>query len=150
MHYKGTTGNPKGVELSHENIVANLYGLKSIWKDELLRNRSLAFLPWAHVFGQTAELHSLLAAGSAMGIVSNRSCYTISPLPPSYISPHILLILNHFFREQILESFDLIKPTMMLSVPALFNRVYDGVISKVQDGSPLKQKIFAIALKNSR
>ena len=53
-------------------------------------------------------------------------------------------------REQILESFDLIKPTMMLSVPALFNRVYDGVIKKIQEGSPFKQKIFAAALANSR
>ena len=52
IYTSGTTGNPKGVELSHENICSNLKGLKALWKDSLYCNRSLAFLPWAHVYGQ--------------------------------------------------------------------------------------------------
>jgi len=95
IYTSGTTGNPKGVELSHDNICSNLKGLKILWSGALSNNRSVAFLPWAHVYGQTAELHSFIAVGSAMGIVSN--------------------------REYILESLDLVKPTMLLSVPALFN-----------------------------
>ena len=97
IYTSGTTGKPKGVVLTHENIVSNLKGLKAIWKDELTNHRSLAFLPWAHVYGQTAELHSLIAAGSAMGIVNN--------------------------RDLILEALDMIKPTIIMSVPALFNRL---------------------------
>lgn len=120
IYTSGTTGNPKGVELSQNNIVSNLMALKKIWKGELNKdNVALAFLPWAHVFGQTAELHSAISNGAALGIVPN--------------------------REQILESFQLIKPTVLVSVPALFNRIYDAVNSKISQASPLKQKIFHTA-----
>lgn len=124
IYTSGTTGNPKGVELSHDNVVANLRGLDDLWRDEMATQTSLAFLPWAHVFGQTAELHSMLAIGSAMGIVSN--------------------------REQILESLDLIKPTVILSVPVLFNKVYDGVQKKVGEGSPVAKKLFTMAMAVAR
>lgn len=124
IYTSGTTGNPKGVELTHQNICSNLLGLKDLWAGELSNNRSLAFLPWAHVYGQTAELHSLIACGSSMGIISN--------------------------RDYILESLHLVKPTMILSVPALFNRVYDGVMKTVSEGTILKQILFNKAMKSSR
>ena len=124
IYTSGTTGNPKGVELTHKNICSDLMGLKDVYKDKLDNNISMAFLPWAHVYGQTCELHSLLACGSTMGIVSH--------------------------RDYILEALELIKPTLVISVPALFNRIYDGIMNKVQQGSPLKQKIFHAALACSR
>lgn len=124
IYTSGTTGNPKGVELSHKNIVSNLHGLKNLWIDTLDEQTSLAFLPWAHVYGQTSELHSLFAAGSSLGIVSS--------------------------RELILDSLPLIRPTMICSVPVLFNKVYDGVIKKINEGSPLSKKIFNLAMKISR
>jgi len=125
IYTSGTTGNPKGVELSQNNLVSNLMALKAIWGDELRDdNISLAFLPWAHVFGQTAELHSAILNGASMGIVPN--------------------------REAILESFLLVKPTILVSVPALFNRIYDGVMSKISQASPLKQKLFNVARSAKR
>ena len=48
-------------------------------------------------------------------------------------------------REQILESFQLIKPTVLVSVPALFNRIYDGIITKVSEAPPIRQKLFKLA-----
>jgi len=124
IYTSGTTGNPKGVELSHENVVANLRGLDYLWQKELEQNVSLAFLPWAHVFGQTAELHSLLAIGSALGIVSK--------------------------REEILEAIPLIRPTIIMSVPVLFNKVYDGVMKVMNEGPPLKKKLFMASLGVAR
>ena len=62
---------------------------------------SMAFLPWAHVFGQTVELYGAMATGSSVGIVSD--------------------------REQILEGFGLIQPTMLCVVPMLLNKVCDLV-----------------------
>lgn len=70
------------MELTHGNISANLLGLKHVWKGQLKHHTSLAFLPWAHVFGQTAELNSLIATGSSLGIVSNRY---VSILAISYV-----------------------------------------------------------------
>ena len=84
----------------------------------------MAFVPWRHVYGQTAELHSLIACGSAMGIVSK--------------------------REEIVESIPLIKPTVIMSVPMLFNRVYDGVNKAINEGSDLKKKLFKAAMGVAR
>lgn len=84
----------------------------------------MAFLPWAHVFGQSCELYALMATGSKLGIV------------PS--------------REEILECLPLIKPTIICSVPTLFNKVYAGVMKGVAAQSPLKQKLFHKALSVSR
>jgi long-chain acyl-CoA synthetase len=125
IYTSGTTGNPKGVELSMNNLKSNLDALADLWSHELRNeNVSLAFLPWAHVFGQTAELHSAMRAGSAMAIVAD--------------------------REQILESFQMVKPSILVSVPALFNRIYDSIMSKVGEAPPLRQKIFQAARKAKR
>ena len=124
IYTSGTTGVPKGVELSHNNVVSNLKDLQHQWQDNLLEKKSLAYLPWAHVFGQTCELHCLVGTGSALGIVEK--------------------------REQILECLAMIKPSLLCSVPVLFNRVYDGVLKKISTESPLKQKLFHAALKISR
>tara|TARA_A100001035_G_C27766332_1_gene493895 strand:+ start:28 stop:1464 length:1437 start_codon:yes stop_codon:yes gene_type:complete len=124
IYTSGTTGNPKGVEITHDNVVANCEGLHAVYGTELDNHTSLAFLPWAHVFGQTAELHSLLASGSALGIVGN--------------------------REQILESIPLIRPTIILSVPILFNKVFDGVQKAIGEGSGLKQALFKKAMSVAR
>jgi long-chain acyl-CoA synthetase len=124
IYTSGTTGVPKGVELSHNNVISNLKDLQVRWEDNLQEKTSLAYLPWAHVFGQTCELHCLIGTGSALGIVEK--------------------------RELILESIGMIKPSILCSVPVLFNRVFDGVHKKMNSESPLKQKLFHAALKISR
>ena len=124
IYTSGTTGVPKGVELSHSNVISNLKDLQSNWKETLFEKKSLAYLPWAHVFGQTCELHCLLGTGSSLGIVEK--------------------------RELILDSLAMIKPSILCSVPVLFNRVYDGVLKKMSTESSLKQKLFHAALKISR
>eukprot|EP00605_Chrysophyceae_sp_TOSAG23-4_P001253 GSChrysophyteH1.ASY1.ANO1.1364.1 assembled CDS len=108
IYTSGTTGKPKGVELSHENVVANLQGLDYCWQDRLDHMTSLAFLPWSHVFGQTAELHSLLALGSSLGIVSK--------------------------REEILEALPMIKPSVIMTWLNFKHSIADKVVlSKIRD-----------------
>lgn len=85
---------------------------------------SLAFLPWAHVYGMTTELNAMTSAGCAMAIV-----------------PH---------RDQIVECIDLAKPSVIVSVPVLFNKVFDGVMKNVATQSAIKQKLFHFALANAR
>jgi len=125
IYTSGTTGHPKGVELSHKNICSNVLGLRDLWGENLkLRQKSLAFLPWAHVFGMTCDLHALMASGSSGAIV------------PS--------------REAILECFQLVKPSAMSSVPLLFNKVFDNFHKTVNAESPLKKKIVSAAFKVAR
>lgn len=126
IYTSGTTGNPKGVNLSHRNIISNVHGLITMKPHdmELGDNRSLCFLPWAHVFGLTCELFCFIDQGSSIAIC------------PS--------------REELLECFQIVKPTHLLSVPALFNRIYDGVHNKVSEAPALRQKIFHTAMAIAR
>jgi len=70
IYTSGTTGNPKGVILSHSNlifecsVVTPLLGM-----DQDVR--TLAFLPWAHVFGQVAEVHGIIGCGGSAGLVDD-------------------------------------------------------------------------------
>ena len=119
IYTSGTTGNPKGVILSHGNIVSNLHGVRE--KFEILADdTSLSFLPWAHSFGQTCELHSLLSMGAALGLAES--------------------------VEKLLANLAEVKPTLLFSVPRIFNKLYDAV-QKQLNASGFKRKIFTAGMK---
>lgn len=128
IYTSGTTGKPKGVKLSHHNLVSNIKGIIAIgsYKDgkEVIKGQtSLAFLPWAHIYGQTCDLHSFMAVGSAMAIAQ---------------------------REELLDSIGIVKPTIINSVPVLYNKIYDGVMKKMNEGSPIVKSLFNRAMTVSR
>jgi len=56
VYTSGTTGKPKGVMLTHDNFTSNIYAATSVFP-VLREDRTLSFLPWAHVYGQAIELH---------------------------------------------------------------------------------------------
>ena len=87
-------------------------------------DRSLAFLPWAHSYGQTCELWCAISHGGSMGI-----CRGV-PL--------------------ILEDLALVKPTVLFAVPTLYKKVYDGVQNLIGSSSPTKQKLMRAALDLGR
>jgi len=119
IYTSGTTGNPKGVVLSHLNIASNVTAFQPLF-DIGETDRSLSFLPWAHAFGQVAELHMLISKGSAIACAES--------------------------VDKIVSNLSEIKPTVLISVPRIFNRIYDGVHKKMQDETPLKRKLFQKAL----
>eukprot|EP01040_Poterioochromonas_malhamensis_P003295 gene3295-3513_t len=88
------------------------------------RKVSLAFLPWAHVFGQVNELHTFISTGSSLAIV-----------------PH---------RDQLLECIQIVKPTALFSVPIMLNKIYDGIMKGVKQQSFIKRSIFKLALRVAR
>jgi len=128
VYTSGTTGKPKGVELTHGNLSSNIQSVKNMVDDptQFLRptDRSLAFLPWAHSYGQTCELWAGMAHGGSIGV-----CRGVT---------------------HILEDLSLVQPTILFSVPTLYKRVYDGVHGMIQNSSPLKQKLMNRALELAR
>jgi long-chain acyl-CoA synthetase len=120
IYTSGTTGNPKGVMLTHGNIASNVAAIHQVLKLDA-SDRSLAFLPWAHVFGQTAELHHLFSAGASMAICEG--------------------------PDKILDNLAEIRPTLFFSVPAVFNRLFTAVQQQLASKSGLVRRLVSGALE---
>jgi long-chain acyl-CoA synthetase len=121
IYTSGTTGNPKGVMLSHANITSNLNALSVIFPLEE-DDRSASFLPWAHSFGQTVELHTLIFFGSSTGLTSAKTLMRDMPE---------------------------IHPTILVAVPTVFNKVYDGLQKLMEAEGGIKKKMFDAAVANA-
>lgn len=115
IYTSGTTGQPKGVMLSHVNIARNVSAMHEVFPMSP-EDRSLAFLPWAHVFGQTVELHALLSMGASMAIAEA--------------------------VEKIIDNLSEVKPTLLFSVPRIFNRIYDGLQKRMAGEKAVTRFMF--------
>jgi len=128
IYTSGTTGKPKGVELIHSNTISNVYGVRQMADDvhDFIResDRSLAFLPWAHSYGQTCELWVSMAHGSSSGI-----CRGV---------------------PFILEDLQMVKPTVLFAVPTLHKKIYDGVHNLMESASPIRKRLMQKALALGR
>ncbi len=121
IYTSGTTGKPKGVMLSHANLTSNINTFPDLF-DIGPDDRTASFLPWAHSFGQTVELHFILAAGASAGLTSAKTL--MDDLPD-------------------------IRPTLLVSVPAVYNRIYDGLQKLMAAEGGAKKKIFDLAMANA-
>ena len=121
IYTSGTTGNPKGVILSHGNLCSNINAIHAIFPFEA-SDRSLSFLPWAHSFGQTCELHAMLSMGCSMGI--------------------------NDAVENLVANLAEVQPTILFAVPRIFNRIYDGVNKQMTEKPGFIQSLFRNAVKN--
>ncbi len=119
IYTSGTTGNPKGVVLTHSNLASNVSAIHEIVPLERT-DRSLSFLPWAHSFGQTGELHCLFSLGASMAI-----CESV---------------------DKILDELVEVKPTLLFSVPRIFNRIYTAVQQQMASKPRPVQELVKIAL----
>ena len=114
IYTSGTTGFPKGVMLSHKNIVSNftVFGDAHNCNEH---NRVLSFLPMCHVYERTVNYHF---QHKGMTIYYAESMATI------------------------VDDIKDVKPTIFNSVPRLLERVYDKIISKGKDLKGISSKIF--------
>lgn len=115
IYTSGTTGRPKGVMLSHGNIASEINALREAFPIEP-GELSLSFLPWAHSFGQVVELHYGQASGGS-GALNDR-------------------------LENLAANLVDVKPTILVAVPRVFNKVYEGVVKRISARPKAIQRMF--------
>ncbi len=115
IYTSGTTGNPKGVMLTHANFISNLQACKSLI-DVSDTDVLLSFLPLSHVFERLGGHYVPLFSGAKIAYAE--STFTVA------------------------QNMKDVAPTVMLSVPRLYETMNERILRAVQEGSPIKQKIF--------
>ncbi len=120
VYTSGTTGRSKGVMLSHRNILWDIdSGVKII--DVYPSDRFLSFLPLSHTLERTVGFMLAMVAGSSVAFARS--------IP------------------QLAEDLQTIKPTMLISVPRIFERVYAKIQEKLQQDSSIARGIFNAAVE---
>jgi long-chain acyl-CoA synthetase len=119
IYTSGTTGIPKGVILTHGNFVSNVKALDAV-TDFNVRDTILSFLPLSHVLERMTTF-AFLYKGCSIGYAE--SIETVA--------------------ENLLE----VRPSIMVSVPRLFEKLYAKIMDNVLAGRPLKKKIFFWAVR---
>jgi long-chain acyl-CoA synthetase len=96
IYTSGTTGEPKGVRLTHRNLTSNALG-RIEGRDYGSDARSIAFLPWAHVFGGHVELNVMMAVGGSVAISG---------------------------ADEIMAELPQVKPSVMYAVPRVWIQIF--------------------------
>ena len=118
IYTSGTTGKPKGVMLSHHNIVYNAYASYLVFPVDH-NDCSLSFLPLSHTFERTAG-YWLMIGGATVAYARS-----------------IPLLADDLLN---------IRPTALIAVPRIFERIYNAIHAKMDEASPLKKKLFNLTV----
>ena len=114
IYTSGTTGEPKGVMLTHDNIYSNVVAARAVlpfYGHEV----SLSFLPLSHIFGRMADHYLMFAVGASIAYVES--------------------------IDSLLANFGEVRPTFVLAVPRVYEKVYAGVIEQAHK-SAVNTRIF--------
>jgi long-chain acyl-CoA synthetase len=120
IYTSGTTGRPKGVMLTHDNIVSNVLGSSTRVPFEFGTYTALSFLPVCHIFERM--------------ILYLYQYYSVSV----YFAESI---------EKISDNLKEVKPHVITAVPRLLEKVYDKIIAKGSTVGGVKQKLFFWAVE---
>ncbi len=117
----GTTGVPKGVMITHDNIMSVLEDCVSLLGPLLKPEEEviLSFLPFSHVIGKVESL--------AVQTFGWRQAFAES-------------------LDQLMENIAEVQPTVLFSVPRIFEKVYNRILESIDAGSPINKVLFETAL----
>jgi long-chain acyl-CoA synthetase len=120
IYTSGTTGDPKGVMLTHSNIVSNTVASSKVFEALGPEDVALSFLPLCHIFERMAGHYLMLYKGATIAYAEG--------------------------VEQVPANMQEVRPTVMASVPRLYEKMFARVQDKVAQDPPLRQKIFRWAI----
>ena len=129
IYTSGTTGNPKGVTLTHENLVSNIDTINNRFSE--FQNKSLTslnILPWAHIYGMTTELYYNILNDNKVAICSGKEnflneCREIKP-DVLYLVPKVLETIKN--KLSILD-----KPLISKILPFVISKLFGGNITTI-------------------
>jgi long-chain acyl-CoA synthetase len=115
IYTSGTTGDPKGVMLTHDNIFSNVRAARAVvpFAGEDI---CLSFLPLSHIFERMAGHYMMLDTGTSIAYAES--------------------------LEKVRDNLPEVRPTLVLSVPRLYEKMYAAVLEKALAGSFVKKQIF--------
>ncbi|MCA0376967.1 MAG: long-chain fatty acid--CoA ligase [Gemmatimonadetes bacterium] len=114
IYTSGTTGHPKGVMLTHDNVYSNCVAVRSALS-VTSADTALSFLPLSHIFERTGD-YFLFSLGVRIAYAES-----IDTVPVNMTE---------------------VKPSLMMSVPRLYEKIYARVLENAVAGGGLKQRIF--------
>lgn len=120
VYTSGTTGRPKGVMLSHRNLLFNAHAASrcaDLKEDDLF----LSFLPLSHTLERTGGYYMPMVVGAQVAYA--RSVQTLA------------------------EDLRQLRPTVLISVPRIYERVYGRIQAGLKEKSPLARKLFGLTLQ---
>lgn len=120
IYTSGTTGTPKGVMLSHDNIVQNIKATAKRLDIEGPGKKIISYLPVSHVFERAASYYATLMGFSV------------------YFAESI---------DQLGDNIREVKPNMLAVVPRLLEKIFDKIVDKGSDLTGIKKKLFYWALE---
>lgn len=123
IYTSGTTGKPKGVMLSHRNVMSNIMALQKLLEEDPSLQRGnfkvLSFLPLCHIF-ERVGFHCFLYLGGSIYYAES--------------------------MDAIAENLKEVKPHLFNTVPRLLEKIYDKIVAKGYELSGIKKSLFFWAL----
>ncbi|MFY9398084.1 MAG: long-chain fatty acid--CoA ligase [Desulfomonilia bacterium] len=116
IYTSGTTGPPKGVMLTHNNFVSNIMQCYASHPIIGHQDEGLSLLPWSHSLGRTVSVYLMIHIGAVLSLAESFGT--------------------------VLDNMKEIRPTLMVSVPRLFEKIHSGIFSQVEKATPMRKKLF--------
>lgn len=120
VYTSGTTGEPKGTMLSHGNILSNVTAAARIF-NITEKDTMLSFLPLCHMFERTCGYYSMLLSGATIAYAES--------------------------IQTITADLQAVRPTILIVVPRVLEKVYNKVVEKVLTGPPIPRRLMIATLR---